>query len=65
MIKSKGMNEHNRRQRGVTERKPMENKMTIIKDTDPTTLAICENCGEPALYDSDLILCDKCDNKRV
>ena len=39
--------------------------MTIIKDTDPTTLAICENCGKPASYDSDLILCDKCNNEEA
>jgi len=29
-------------------------------DTDPTTLAACENCGAPANYHPDLILCPSC-----
>ncbi len=30
------------------------------KDTDPTTIGTCESCGADAQYDSELILCDDC-----
>ena len=29
-------------------------------DPDPTTLSTCEHCGAPAEYDSELILCPRC-----
>ena len=32
-------------------------------DTDKTVAATCEACGEPAEYDSELILCDECIKK--
>ncbi len=33
----------------------------FVQDTDPTDNAICENCGKPAKYDSEMILCPACD----